>query len=199
MNFERTLKQLEATKDCRMILTKPPGEIIEKDNWDGRKIDEDRLLNKDVIDFIEDIHDCEVVKILRHFYVKDKEIDAILYCRTLNKGLMRKIGIELKEVDLEKAVVQAVERRDFFNYFYIITNAYFYIGEAFRKLVLNSPDLLKEMITKSVGMISVIEYENGKKECFLILPSKFKRDTVEIETDRKIKEFIKGEKVEAVL
>jgi hypothetical protein len=172
--------------------------MIEKNNWEGKTIYEDKLLNKHTISFIENLHNCEVVKILRHFYVKDKEIDVILYCRTLNKGLIRKIGIELKEVDLEKAVVQAVERRDFFNYFYIITNAYFYIGEAFRKLVLSSPNLLKEMITKSVGMISVIEYENGKNECFLILPSKFKRDAVEIETDRKIKEFI-GERDEAVL
>jgi len=172
--------------------------MIEKNNWEGRTIYEDSLLNKDTVSFIEKLHNCEVVKILKHFYVKDKEIDAILYCKTLNKGLIRKIGIELKEIDLEKAVVQAVERRDFFNYFYIITKAYFYVGEVFRKLVLNSPNLLREMVTKSVGIISVVEYD-GKNECFLILPSKFKRDAVEIETDRKIKEFIKGEKVEAVL
>jgi hypothetical protein len=86
-------------------------EFIEKNKWEGRVVDEDALLNEKVLKFIEELHG-KIVKIEKHFNVAGMEIDAIIYCK---RSRTRRIGIELKELDIKKAVEQAVKRREYFS------------------------------------------------------------------------------------
>jgi len=165
--------------------------IEERNNWEGREIMEDKLLNDDVISYIEYFHDCKVFKIFRHFEVEGKEIDAILYARTKKRNLIRKIGIELKENNVLNAVYQALERSKYFNYFYIITNVPF-PAEEFRWLIIHYPDTLRKLVLNKVGIISVFSYEKGfaKGNVILnLLPAKFNKNAVEIEYDKKLDEF----------
>jgi hypothetical protein len=169
--------------------------IEERNNWEGREIMEDKLLNDEVISYIEYFHDCKVFKIFRHFEVDGKEIDAILYAKTNKRNFIRKIGIELKEDNVLNAVYQALERSKYFNYFYIITNSTF-PAEPFRWLIIHYPDVLRDMVLNKVGVISIFSYEKGFTKgnvIFNLLPAKFNKNAVEIEYDKKIKEFL-GEK-----
>jgi hypothetical protein len=166
--------------------------IEERNNWERREIMEDKLLNDDVISYIEYFHDCKVFKIFRHFEVDGKEIDAILYARTKKRNLIRKIGVELKENNVLNAVYQALERSKYFNYFYIITNVPF-PAEEFRWLIIHYPDTLRKMVLNKVGIISVFSYEKGFTKGSVILnllPAKFNKNAVEIEYDKKLKEFL---------
>ena len=52
--------------------------------------------------------------------VQGYETDMILTCKSGSRTV--RIGFELKESDLYKAVSQAVERRALFHYFYIVLN-----------------------------------------------------------------------------
>jgi hypothetical protein len=170
--------------------------IEERNNWEGREIAEDRLLNTDVISHIEYFHECKVFKIFRHFEVDGKEIDAILYAKTNKRNLIRKIGIELKEDNTLNAFYQALERSKYFNYFYIITNVAF-PADSLRWLIVHHPNVLREMVLNKIGIISVYSYEKGfvrGNVVSILLPSKFNKNAVEIEYDKKLNEFLGDEK-----
>jgi hypothetical protein len=137
--------------------------MIEKNNWKNRAVDEDSLLNENVLKFIEELHG-KIIKIERHFYVAGMEVDAILYCK---KSRTRRIGIELKDFDIKKAMEQAIERRSYFNYFYIITKSYRrLIGYDIRYL--HYSNLLDKFFQNKIGIIAV-----NNNEPFLLYPSNF--------------------------
>jgi hypothetical protein len=157
--------------------------VIERNNWPERDIMEDKLLNNsNVQEIIEELHG-EILKIFRHFFIYDMEVDAILFCKKTRD--IRRIGIELKEMDLVKAVSQAILRRNYFNYFYIIlrTNAK-YIGYRFRGLY--KFNLLKDFFDRKIGLIVVDWSDNA----FLLFPSHFNKFAKKIEIDTKVSEFV---------
>ena len=141
----------------------------EVNKW-GREVKEDSLLNEKVLNFIEELHG-EIVKVERHFRVGGMEIDAILYCK---KRKVRRIGIELKDFAIKKAVEQAIARRMYFNYFYIITKSYRrLIGYDIRYL--HYSNLLGKFFQNKIGIIAV---NNG--EPFLLYPSNYMKVGLEI-------------------
>jgi hypothetical protein len=137
--------------------------MIEKNNWKKRAVDEDSLLNENVLKFIEELHG-KIIKIERHFQIAGMEVDAIIYCR---KSKIRRVGIELKDFDIKKAIEQAIERRSYFNYFYIITKSYRrLIGYDIRYL--HYSNLLDKFFQNKIGIIVV-----NNNEPFLLYPSNF--------------------------
>lgn len=81
---------------------------------------EDALLTWKILDVIRASHDLDVEKVFRHCKIAGMEIDAVAVCRTLGDREDRWIGFELKESDIQKAFKQAISRRTYFDYFYII-------------------------------------------------------------------------------
>jgi len=140
----------------------------ERNNWEGREVEEDKLLNKNVLNLIEELHG-KIEKIEKHFRVGGEEVDAIIYCGTKR----RRIGIELKEADIEKAISQAINRRNFFNYFYIVLHCSkswlgYIIYYLFRK------NELSHFFNYKIGLIIV-----NNEEAFLVFPSHFIKVGVE--------------------
>jgi hypothetical protein len=141
----------------------------EMNKW-GREVKEDSLLNEKVLNFIGELHG-EIVKVERHFKVCGMEIDAIIYCK---KRKIRRVGIELKDFNIKKAVEQAIARRTYFNYFYIITKSYRrLIGYDIRYLY--NSKLLGKFFQNKIGVITI---NNG--EPFLIYPSNYMKVGLEI-------------------
>jgi hypothetical protein len=134
-------------------------EIIEKNKWEGREVQEDKLLNPKVLELIETIHG-KIEKIEKHFKVGGMEVDAIIYSK---KSRTKRIGVELKELDINKALEQAIARRSYFNYFYIILGSdRRLIGYDIRSIHHKLDDFFKN----NIGLITV---HDG--EAFLIYPS----------------------------
>jgi hypothetical protein len=161
MKFENGIRLLAKLVDIKREFDFEKKGILEKNNWEGREIREDGLLNSSVLQLIEKIHG-KIEKIERHFEVGGMEIDAILYCK---KKRVKTIGLELKEFDINKALAQAVERRKYFNYFYIVLESdRRLIGYDFRSLYLRGQ--LSSLLNNNIGLITV---HDG--EAFLIFPS----------------------------
>jgi len=85
---------------------------------------EDSLLTDKVIEVIEFHHNFDIQFIELHKRENGFEVDAVIWALTKEKNLERCIGIELKDRDLYKAIEQAVERRQYYHYFYIVTGNY---------------------------------------------------------------------------
>jgi hypothetical protein len=83
---------------------------------------EDSLLNENVLKLLESFHGG-VVGVYRHVEVGEErlEVDAVVLTK---RSRYRVIGVELKVSDVLKAVRQAVARRPFFHYFYIVSGEY---------------------------------------------------------------------------
>lgn len=151
------------------------GKIYTFNKWLGREVQEDSLLNEDVLRLISRYYGS-IFKIVKHSKVNGKEIDAIVYCTTTSLKIprflgIRTVGIELKETHLVKVVEQAIERRPFFDYFYVVTGAtdrkHRYIGWDIEKLY--RENLLGKMLDKKIGWIL-----NTWDSAHVIFPSKFK-------------------------
>jgi len=134
-------------------------EIRIKDNWANREIREDELLNENTLKLIQEIHG-QIVKVEKHFKVGGMEVDAIIHCR---KSRTKRVGVELKESDINKALEQAIKRRNYFNYFYIILGSdRRLIGYDIRSLRFKLDDFFRN----SIGIITI-----HNSEAFLIYPS----------------------------
>ena len=109
---------------------------------------EDELLTPEVIELIEALHGVRVEKIVWHAVIQGLECDAILYAWTRKKKRFKTIGIELKEHDFTKVLHQALARRSFFHYTYIVTAS----------LYLEKPALktLEKAQDKGIGIILTV-------------------------------------------
>ena len=81
---------------------------------------EDALLTRQVIWVLERKHDFHVEKLYRHVKINSFEIDAVAIVKTSIERYERWVGFELKETAIDKAVGQALDRREFFDYFYVV-------------------------------------------------------------------------------
>jgi hypothetical protein len=161
LKFENGIRLLGKLVDIKREFEFEKKGIVEKNDWKDREIREDGLLNLSTLELIEKIHG-KIEKIERHFKVGSMEIDAIIYCR---KSRVKRIGLELKEFDINKALEQAIERRKYFNYFYIVLESdKRLIGYDFRSLYLRGK--LSSLLNNNIGLITV---HDGK--AFLIFPS----------------------------
>ncbi|MHA1868839.1 MAG: hypothetical protein ACTSXD_12420 [Candidatus Heimdallarchaeaceae archaeon] len=155
-------------------------EALTLNKW-KRKITEDELLTEDVLRLISYLHG-KIYRIYKHFREKKKEIDVIIHTKTTEQKLDRyigtiRIGVELKEKNTIKVVQQAIERRDLFNYFYIITRENEYIGYRIKQLY--KLKLLNALLDEGIGWIVLFSpYTYNSKFSFnekplMIFPSKF--------------------------
>jgi len=131
-----------------------------------KSYEENKYYTKEMEDLILEEHNLSLVKREKNIVIVEHklntETDVILYCKT-EFGRKRKIGIELKENDLTKAMHQAMVRRQFFNYFYIIINmpVKFIVD-----WIINDYNLLSALKVGGIGIISY--YDN-----MIIKSSKF--------------------------
>ena len=134
---------------------------------------EDKYYTPEIEDMILEKHNLELVSKQRKELLKEHklntETDVILYCKT-EHGRKRKIGIELKESDLVKAVHQAMVRREFFNYFYVVIN---HSVEYIVDWILGDYNLLSAI---KIGGIGIISYADK----IMVRPSKFFRYTANL-------------------
>lgn len=80
---------------------------------------EDALLTKKIIYTISLLHSLTVYNIYRHIRIGGYEVDALAICKTPDK-YERWVGFELKDSAIDKAITQAVLRRKYFDYFYVV-------------------------------------------------------------------------------
>jgi hypothetical protein len=161
LKFKNGIRLQAELVDIRRVFEFEKRGIVERNNWEGREIREDGLLNISTLELIEKIHG-KIEKVERHFKIGGMEVDTIIYCK---KSRVKRIGLELKEFDINKALEQAVERRKYFNYFYIVLKSdRRLLGYDFRSLYLNKK--LDYLLNNGIGLITV---HNG--EAFLIFPS----------------------------
>jgi len=95
--------------------------VIKRDNAEYY---EDSLLTDKVIELIEKHHNFNIHLVELHKREHGFEVDAVIWASTRERKLERYVGIELKDYDLYKAIEQAVERRQYYHYFYIVTGVY---------------------------------------------------------------------------
>jgi len=127
---------------------------------------EDSLLTKEAIEIIEKYHGGKVEKIKRHLKVLGMEVDAEITIKF--KTTSRKIGIELKESNLTQAIEQAIARRKFFDYFYIITKEHRALLGTYVLLASEGNEIFKKFFENKIGWIGKFE-----KGYFLLYPSRF--------------------------
>ena len=126
--------------------------------FDKEKINfEEELYTKEIENLILESHNLDIIDRKLRFLIDDKkhlEVDVVLNTKTINKGMLRLVGIELKESDLAKAVSQACVRRKYFNYFYIVIN------RSVRSIVgwlFNDHNLFNTVKVYGIGIISTID------------------------------------------
>ena len=128
---------------------------------------EDGLLSNDTVELIRKYHGGKVERVVRHVKVCGKEVDGeiVLKMRTVK----RRIGVELKEWNLSQAISQAIERRKFFHYFYIITriNKTFF-GDYVYQAIRGEP-FFKKMFENKIGWIGY----SDRIGFIMLFPSKF--------------------------
>jgi hypothetical protein len=95
-----------------------------KDNSLG-EYQENKLLTQEVVDRIMEEHCLELKKIHKNTYFtynkKRIEFDVLIEALTPS-GQLRWISVELKEQDVSKVINQAIVRRDFADYSYVVLN-----------------------------------------------------------------------------
>ena len=128
--------------------------------------EEEKIYTEKVEKTIIGQHNVEVISRKLRYKINDKpklETDLILIVLTPERKIKRTIGIELKETDFTKAIVQAVNRREYFNWFYIVIDLH--------------PKSIVEWIFRDRNIYSVIkEYGIGIVTTYpevMLLPSKF--------------------------
>jgi len=128
---------------------------------DNRVYLEDALLTWKVLDVVYRCHELKIERVLRHVRVAGFEVDAVAEAHTLDKEIRRLVGFELKDSDFYKAFNQAVERREYFDYFYVV------IDLTTRTIVEYLLDLGREKLN-GIGFISALDE-------VVVLPSKFRK------------------------
>ena len=158
----------------------------EINKW-NRKVIEDLLLDEKLIEFVCRFHGIKPKLIKRHFIIDGKEIDGIIVGEKEGlynpfKKYKRYIGFELKLQfnQLIKGLVQSLERRKNFHWFYYVTNlGKFSFGE-FLKWALSEKvydkERRKEYSTLEIFMREGIGWINRLDgELILVFPSRFNR------------------------
>jgi len=97
------------------------------------------------------------VEILVRKRIRGYEVDMVVTCYVGVRNVKRTIGFELKEEDIYKAVEQAVMRRPFFTWFYIVMDL---SVEAILAYLRNKP--INEALKHGIGFVS------GKDNCIVI-------------------------------
>ena len=135
---------------------------------------ENSLLTQDVLDKISEAHSLTIKEVYKNVYLsyngKIIEFDVLIKTETPT-GQDRWISIELKESDIGKTIEQALIRRDFVDYSYVIINSsvkwiveyIFYVWHEY-------------IIQEKLGFYS-------SRENIFVLQSKFKSSDIEIKTD----------------
>ncbi|RLE86284.1 MAG: hypothetical protein DRN04_19785, partial [Thermoprotei archaeon] len=85
------------------------------------------------------------------------EVDVIVTCYVGDRNVKRTIGFELKENDIYKAVEQAILRRQYFTWFYIVMDL---SVEAILAYLRNKP--INAALKHGIGFVS------GKDNCVVI-------------------------------
>ena len=129
---------------------------------------EDHLLNEGVLGLIEQLHGS-IISVRRHIGVGEDEleVDAVVLTK---RSRYRVIGVELKATDVLRAVQQAVTRRPFFHYFYIVSGEHSvqrYLGYYIDSLYRHGG--LQLLLEHGVGWIMLDLSGNP----WLIFPSRF--------------------------
>jgi hypothetical protein len=133
-----------------------------------KEFKEDSLLSKSVLWLIGQLHGS-ITSVKRHVEVGEDglEVDAVVLAK---RSRYRVIGVELKAFDVLKAVQQAVARRPFFHYFYIVIgehSAQRYLGYYIDSLYRHGG--LQLLMEHGIGWIMVDLIGNP----WLIFPSRF--------------------------
>ena len=127
---------------------------------------EEKLYTKEIEDLILKHHEnYEVINRKLRYKIEGKmnlETDVILVVKTIN-NIKRTIGIELKETDMSKAISQAIERREYFHYFYVILNLK--VSTIVNEILLDY-NLYSAIKNYGIGLVSASEKT-------MIIPSKF--------------------------
>jgi len=119
-----------------------------------RDILENKLWNDEMRILILNAHGLNLVSEKRNVILTNKmetETDVVLIGETKERKLKRKVGIELKEHDFAKAISQAVRRRKYFNYFYVILGMS--AGDILNQ-ILNDYNIYEAIRVKGIGLIS---------------------------------------------
>ena len=128
---------------------------------------EERLYTEEIENLILEHHEnYEIVERKLRYKIDGKvnlETDVVLIVKTTNTGVKRAIGIELKENDILKAISQAMERREYFHYFYVVLNMR--VSTIVNWIFLDH-NLYSAIKNYSIGLISAYEKT-------MVLPSKF--------------------------
>ena len=98
--------------------------ILNSKNKSIKEYKENNLLTKDILDLIEETHNLEIKEVYKNVLVKFNnlkpiEFDVLVIAKTPT-GQERVISIELKESDVSKVIEQAIVRRDFVDYSYVV-------------------------------------------------------------------------------
>ena len=147
--------------------------------FDKKDYIEDSLLNEKTLEFIRVQHEhywgsANIELITRHKKINKYEVDVAIVLKL--KSYRRLIGIELKEYNFIDVISQAIERRPYFHYLYIITRPPrrtmgFWIKDLISGKQNADLDKLKKLFKNKIGWICVDEY----KGTFLLLPSFFQK------------------------
>ncbi|MHA1835282.1 MAG: hypothetical protein ACTSV7_15005 [Candidatus Baldrarchaeia archaeon] len=148
--------------------------------FDKKDFMEDSLLNNETLEFIEALHSrgwttAKIEFIARHKKVNGLEIDAVLVLK-LNT-CRRLIGLELKEYNFFEAIGQAIERRPYFHYFYLITRfPRSFLGFVLKEVIEKDENAwnfqrLKKLFPNKIGWICY----DKRKGPFLFMPSFFQK------------------------
>ena len=143
------------------------------------KFKEDSLLNENVLKLLESFHGG-IVGVYRHVEVGEErlEVDAVILAK---RSRYRVIGVELKATDVLKAVHQAVARRPFFHYFYIVSGEYSTVHGVLGHFIdtLYQHGVLRYLSEHGIGWIMLDRSGNP----WLIYPSKYLRTDKTLKPD----------------
>ena len=120
------------------------------------KYREDAYLSYHVENFVANAHGLVDITVMRHKVINGLECDAVMYGST-EGGKIRTIGFELKQNDVNKVIDQAIARRKFFHYMYIVTP----LPLTYFIHIAHNSGKLYEMLRHGIGLIIVDDDERG--------------------------------------
>jgi len=153
----------------------------------GWEFKEDSLLNENVLKLLESFHGG-IVGVYRHIEVGEErlEVDAVILAK---RSRYRVIGVELKATDVLKAVHQAVARRPFFHYFYIVSGEYSTVHGVLGHFIdmLYQHGVLQYLSEHGIGWI-MLDWSGNP---WLIYPSKYLRTNKTLKPDTILRQVFK--------
>jgi len=100
--------------------------IKKRENGTLNDYKENALLTQEIIDQIGEQHDLEIKNVYKNIYLtynkKIIEFDVLIEAETYTER-KRWISVELKDNDVTKVISQAMARRDFVDYSYVVLNS----------------------------------------------------------------------------